>query len=101
MPGCKALDTSAIKNSDSEGTSVEHTDQSHHHEITGAILYLSTHSRPHISATVNLLCRSSADPTKEKLIAAKRVLSYLKGTLNFALLLHESDQRLTCYADSD
>ena len=53
-------------------------------ELVGSLLFLETHTRPDIALAVNLLFRQYASPTTKDMIAAKRVLRYLKGTEGFA-----------------
>jgi len=54
-------------------------------ELVGALLYLSTSTRPEITYAVGRLTRFVAAPTKEHLAAGKVVLRYLKGCADFGL----------------
>lgn len=59
------------------------------HDLDGALLYLSTCTRPYIAFTVRCLWRHVAKPTGAHLIAAKKVLLYLKGMATLALTYGE------------
>ena len=69
--------------------------------IVGGLNYL-THTRPDICFAVNVVSRYMHCPTKQHLGAAKRILRYVAGTVNFGLwYCHVSDCRLFGYTDSD
>ena len=70
--------------------------------LVGALLYLSTHTRPDIGYAVNTLCSFCANPSEKHWIAAKRVLRYLKGTRNRVITYHYNpDITITAACDSD
>ncbi|EOY32548.1 Uncharacterized protein TCM_040529 [Theobroma cacao] len=70
-------------------------------KLIGCLLYLSA-SRPDIMYTTSLLSRFMQSPTKTHLTAAKRVLRYVKGTLNYGLLNGQVENKeLEGYSDSD
>lgn len=69
-------------------------------ERVGALLYLSTCTRPDVSFAVGRLSRYVAAPTVQHLAAAKNVLRYLKGTANQALT-YGSAGPLVGYSDAD
>ena len=50
--------------------------------VVGQLIWLQRQTRPDISAVTHLLARFSHDPSFGHYKAAKRVLSYLKGTLD-------------------
>jgi transposase InsO family protein len=54
-------------------------------ELVGALLYLASNTRPDISYAVSVLSRFMSSPTESHWNAAKRVLRYLKGTINQSL----------------
>lgn len=49
------------------------------------LIYLAYNTRPDIAFTVGQLSRYNADPKKGHLQAAKRVVKYLKGTIEMSL----------------
>lgn len=69
--------------------------------IIGSLLYL-TASRPDIMFATCMCARYQADPRESHLIAAKRILRYLKGTPNLGLWYpKDSGLDLIGYSDSD
>ena len=56
-------------------------------QAVGCITYLSTATRPDVAVAVNSLLKYMSIPSKIKnhWVRVKRVLRYLKGTLNFGL----------------
>jgi hypothetical protein len=51
----------------------------------GSLLYLSVWTRPDIAYAVSAVAKFSKEPTEEHWTAVKRILRYLKGTLNYRL----------------
>ncbi|XP_031503871.1 secreted RxLR effector protein 161-like [Nymphaea colorata] len=68
--------------------------------IVGGLLY-ATFTRPDIAFAVNKACQFMHDPTKEHWSYVKRILRYLKGTLNLGLHITKSDFKLSWHADAD
>jgi hypothetical protein len=76
-------------------------EQNSYLSIVGSLLHLSNFSRPDISFAVGQLCRFSSSPTQAHLTAAKRVIRYLKHTINFKLSFIKSDCNFIIYTDAD
>ena len=53
--------------------------------IVGSLMYLATSTRPDISFAVGMLSRFLENPGEKHWIAAKRVVGYIRGTLNNGL----------------
>ena len=69
--------------------------------VIGALQYL-TLTRPGISYSVNKLSQFMQSPTMMDWQAVKRVLRYLKGTLDYGIHLKPSTSLgLTAYSDAD
>lgn len=71
--------------------------------MVGSLRYLHN-IRPDICFAVGLISRFMDNPRKTHLIAAKRILKYLKGALNFRVLFPNETQQqieLLGYSDSD
>ena len=70
-------------------------------EIIGALIYLTTCTRPDIAHAVNIASRTS-EPTQAHWKLVKRILRYLKGTRNLGLRFRwEKFPELVGYSDAD
>ncbi|XP_071700167.1 uncharacterized protein [Rutidosis leptorrhynchoides] len=77
------------------------TDASHYRQVLGKLQYLSF-TRPDISFSVNKLSHFMHAPSQHHWRALKRVLRYLKGTIQHGLILRRSnDSHLYMYSDAD
>ena len=69
--------------------------------MVGSLIYL-THTRPDIVNAVSIVSRFMSEPSKDHLIAAKRILKYIKGTKSYRITYEtEEDFKLTGYTNSD
>ena len=69
--------------------------------LIGSLRYL-TCTRPDILYATGLISRYMENPTTTHFKAAKRILRYLKGTINFGLFYSTTnDYKLVGYSDSD
>ncbi|GKC68487.1 hypothetical protein Tco_1101085 [Tanacetum coccineum] len=69
--------------------------------MVGSLMYL-TASRPDIVFVVCICARFQAKPTKKHLEAIKRVVRYLRGTINMGLWYpKDTAMTLISYADAD
>jgi hypothetical protein len=76
-------------------------DLTHFRSLTGALEYL-TFTRPNIAYAVQQICLHMHDPREPHLTAMKRTLRYLRGTLDFGLLLQCSTSfEMKVYTDVD
>eukprot|EP00253_Pinus_taeda_P022547 PITA_22547 len=70
-------------------------------QLVGSLICL-TATRPNISFAVSYISRFTSTPKADHWIAAKRVLHYVRGTLDYGLLYTQSsDPILSGYTDSD
>jgi len=68
----------------------------------GALLYLSTKTRPDIAYCVSNVAKFSSLPTVEHWTAVKRILRYLKGTENLGIAYRRNNfESCSGYADAD
>jgi hypothetical protein len=82
-------------------TSLELVDATLYRQIIGLLMYL-TNTRPDICFSVNTLSQYLVEPRRVHLVAAKHVMRYLKGTLEFGLCYKGyQDFRMIGYTDSD
>jgi hypothetical protein len=75
-------------------------DSTEYRQVVGALLYC-TLTRPDIAYAVNQLCQHMHSPSSTHWSAAKRVLRYLKHTLDHGLLFTPGNLHLQAYSDSD
>ena len=70
--------------------------------LIGSLRYLMN-TRPDITYCVSYLSRFMDKPSSEHLAAAKRILRYLKGTVNFGILYKRGDRdmKIIGFNDSD
>jgi hypothetical protein len=87
------------KLSEAEGPPV--SDPTAYRSLAGALQYL-TFTRPDITYAVQQICLHMHDPREPHLTALKRLLRYLRGTIDYDLLLHRaSSAELVVYTDAD
>ncbi len=70
----------------------------------GSLMYAAIATRPDISVAVGTLSQFMSNPGQEHFQGIKRILRYLKGTLNFGLKFEAQDGlnvNLQGYADAD
>ena len=69
-------------------------------EAIGALLYLSLCTRPDIAYSVNLLSQYVSKPKLKHWQGVKRILRYLKGTINHKLILGgEASMNIRCHTN--
>ena len=102
MANCKPISTPVecgVKLSRLDGG--EKVDPTYFKSLVGSLRYL-TCTRPDILFGVGLVSRFMEEPTTTHLKTAKRILCYIKGTLDFGLSYSSSNNfRLVGYSDSD
>ena len=104
MQDCEAVgtpvdvSTKLVKATNSD----EIVDQQLYQSAIGSLLYLSVSTRPDITYAVSTLARFSSEPTKQHWTAVKRVMRYLKGTVNYGIhYSKKGSQEYICYSDAD
>ncbi|KAI5346241.1 hypothetical protein L3X38_014120 [Prunus dulcis] len=74
-----------------DGKPYSHLEQ--YRSIVGALQYL-TFTRPDIAFSVNQACQFMHNPMESHVVAVKRILRYLKSTIDFGIWLSPSSARL-------
>jgi hypothetical protein len=104
MTTCKPAVTplsSAEKLSRQGGELLSPKDATKYRSIVGALQYM-TLSRPNISFLVNKVCQYLHPPTTIYWTAVKRILRFLKHTINFGLHIRRSSSTLvSAFLDAD
>ena len=68
--------------------------------IVGALQYL-TFTRPDIAFSVNQACQFMHNPMESHVVAVKRILRYLRGTLDYGIHFQLDTLNLQAYSDAD
>jgi hypothetical protein len=102
MLECKPLNTSMeAKLNLLVDTSSELIDATLYRQIIGSLMYLMN-TRPDICFAVNTLSQLLVEPIHVHLVAAKLVMRYLKGTIDYGLSYDgDHDFTLSGYTDAD
>lgn len=103
MTECKPIATPMEANVNLEvcEKECERVDSMKYRSLVGSLLHLSLNTRPDICFAVNRLAKFNQDPHVEHWNAARRVLRYLKGSINKSLIFAKADKQLVAYADAD
>ena len=99
---CKSMPTPMVSNlkllSD---TSLDKVDSTIYKQMIGSLMYL-TNTRPGICFAVNTLSQFMVEPRRVHWIAAKHILRYLKGAVEFGLrYTSDHEMSLEGYTDAD
>ncbi|CAM8941546.1 unnamed protein product [Rhodiola kirilowii] len=104
MENCKSTSTPMSiteKLARDSGHPLTSDDTVKYRSIVGGLLYL-TLTRPDISFAVNKVCQYVSKPTNEHWEAVKRILRYVKGTIDTGLKFRRSSlTRLSIFTDAD
>ena len=104
MKDCKPAPTplsSTEKLSAFDGELLEPEDSTRYRSVVGALQYL-TLTRPDISFSVNKVCQYLHAPTTVHRSAVKRILRYVKNTINTGLAFSKSSSTLlSAFSDAD
>jgi hypothetical protein len=76
------------------------TDVKTYRSLVGCLQYL-TFTRPDIAYSVNTVCQFMQAPTDLHFLAVKRILRYIKGTLEYGVTFRPAPMELRAYTDSD
>ncbi|XP_031334004.1 secreted RxLR effector protein 161-like [Photinus pyralis] len=72
-------------------------------KIVGSLLYLATNTRPDIAFATSYMSQFTINPSQQHLQGIKRILRYLKGTLDVGIVYtkDEKETNVKIYTDSD
>jgi len=70
-------------------------------ELIGSLMYLAVSTRPDIAHAVNFLSQFNTCHEEKHWSAAKRILRYLRGTIDHGLNYSEKGEEIKGYADAD
>ena len=103
MTECKPIATPMEANVNLEvcDKDCEKVDSVKYRSLVGSLLHLSLNTRPDICFAVNRLAKFNQEPHVEHWNAARRVLRYLKGSINKSLIFTKANAQLVAYVDAD
>ncbi|XP_071648475.1 uncharacterized protein [Temnothorax longispinosus] len=104
MSDCKPVGTPmdpSVKLSNPKGEHNVEGDKLPYRELVGALNYLAVGTRPDISFACSFLGQLNNHYDKTHWVAAKRVLRYLKGTMDVGLFYTLTDKLLSGFVDAD
>ena len=101
MTDCKPRSTPCEQRFESTG--VQMSEGRQYREIVGSLIYIMTCTRPDLSWIVSKLSQTLSNPKEGDLVAAKHVLRYLKGSINYGICFTKPNAELQvlAYSDSD
>ena len=91
MANCKPISTPLETTCHKRTEEEEGFDKNLYQQAIGCLTYISTATRPDISAAVSILSSYMSNPSKQHWNGVKRLLRYIKGTLNFGLKFTTSE----------
>ncbi|KAK4358302.1 hypothetical protein RND71_023912 [Anisodus tanguticus] len=102
MSSCKSTSTPVDANPKlSAAAGAPYEDPTRYRSLAGALQYL-TFTRPDITYAVQQVCLFMHDPRVEHMNAIKRIIRYIRGTLDYGLHLYPSStSTLVSYTDAD
>eukprot|EP00253_Pinus_taeda_P008797 PITA_08797 len=102
MEDCRPMSTPMITNwKKLHASDSELVDPTLYRQLIGSMVYL-VNTRPDICFAVNTMSQFMCEPRKVQWVAAKHILRYLQGTLDYGLDYRQGDGvRLVGYTDSD
>lgn len=105
MADCKPVSTPEdpnVKLSKSCPDNGADVDRGLYQSMVGALLYSATISRPDLAHSVSSVARFSAEPKQMHFSALKRILRYIRGTLDLAIEYSATgNERIIGYSDAD
>lgn len=103
MEDCKPISTPMEANTTFEDVMPNDKEMAKfpYRSLMGSLLYLAIGTRPDITFAVNYLSQFNNKYGEAHWKAAKRILRYLKGTIDMKLSYRKTDQPLIAYADAD
>ena len=68
-------------------------DVQEYQKIIGCLTYVPIATRPDLASAVSILSKYMSRPSKEHWQGVKRILRYIKGTINYGLIFQAEDNK--------
>lgn len=95
------LETGRLERCDGKCGEEERTDGTKFRSCVGKLNYLASTTRPDLSFSVSYLSQNNKCPHREHMVAAKRVLRYLKGTEDRGVEYTQNSKDIEVYSNAD
>lgn len=103
MADCNPLSTPCIVRGDESDSNDSISENTPYRAAVGSLMYLATSTRPDLAYPVSIVAASLDCPTAANWSQVKRILRYLKGTLNYGIVYksHSESAKLLVFSDAD
>ena len=103
MLECKPVVVPIDTGIDTSDNGADEVTEEPYNELVGSLIYLVQCTRPDLAFAVGVLSRHLKNPTRRDWERAKRVLRYLKGTIDYGVQYREDRKmdELTLFSDAD
>jgi hypothetical protein len=104
MQDCKGVSTPMDGKLEPYDGVARYEDKVYYQHVVGQLMYAMIGTRADICFAVGVLSRFSSNPSSEHLTAVKRVVRYIKPTINYGIVFGtkvDSSDKLLGYGDSD
>lgn len=103
MQDCKAVSTPLETNFQVKCDNIgcEEVPQKDYQSAIGALMYLAITTRPDIIHSVSKLAQRNVNPHSEHMQAVKRILRYLRGTINTRIVYRAGEKSIEGFVDAD
>ena len=102
MEECNTVSTPMDKDVVFEKTDTKEVNKkSPYRELIGSLTYIASSTRPDIAHAVSVLDQFSESHKDIHWTAAKRVLRYLKSTINYSICCRKGESEVLGYVDAD
>lgn len=102
MIDCNAVATPADSNQVLEKFEDSEIANYPYRQLVGSLMYLAIATRPDIAFAIGKVSRFLERPTQAHVVAAKRILKYIKGTISHGILYDSyGENRIDGYSDAD
>ena len=101
MSDCRSVSTPIIRDSGIEVGELIDENFFPYRQVVGGLMYLMCGTRPDIAYSVSVASRKLENPTDQDAIKVKRILRYLKDTIDFGIIYKNDQKRGTFISFSD
>lgn len=98
MSSCNGAQTPMVENFDLDDGQIAFDNRTLYRSVVGSLLYIALKTRPDVCYPVTRLCAFVASPMVQHFEAAKRIVRYMKSTINFSLRFVKAEPCILSFA---